>query len=105
MQGFAYLEFESEAGLEQAIALNGSELNSKRISVAQSAPPGGGRGRGRGREERDRGRGRGPRGRTRDFRCSSGPRRPAALGCSWRMASALLIGCMHVPGFWHCTPG
>ncbi len=61
-QGFAFVEFAEQSGLEAAIAMSGAELRGQALSIAESKPPkreGGRRGRGAG--GRDAGRGRGGR--------------------------------------------
>ena len=74
MQGIAYVEFSSDAGLQAAIAMDGQEVQGHKLSVARSAPPGGARGgrgppgRGaQGQQGQDQGRGRSRGGRG-DFR-------------------------------------
>ena len=67
LQGIAYVEFSSQAGLQAAIAMDKHEVQGKKLSVARSAPPGGpraGRG-GLGRGDQQQSGGRGGRG---DFR-------------------------------------
>ena len=72
-RGFGYVTFASRAGLEAAVALNGTIVGGKSLYVAESKPPtgprssgaarGGGRGRGGSRGGNGGGRGRGGRGR------------------------------------------
>lgn len=49
MQGFAYVEFESDDDVVKATEKDGQEVKGRRLSIAKSAPPGAGRGRGGGR--------------------------------------------------------
>ena len=71
-RGFGYVTFSSRAGLEAAVALNGTKVGGKELYVAASKPPTGprssgadrgGRGRGGSRGGSGGGRGRGARGR------------------------------------------
>jgi hypothetical protein len=44
-QGFAYVEFATDEGVQQAEALRNPEVNGRRLTILRSAPPGAGGGR------------------------------------------------------------